>query len=134
MAKDAIGGQTNWGTAKEFKYDNPFAGQIALTKAQRNAMRSLIPPEVRRELIYKWVEEGRVSGVNLAQEPKRNSITERQMERILIDIAQTGTDTAAFLEYYGVQTLEEMSKKQANQAIGLLGLKRERSEKVKAAG
>lgn len=36
---DGVSGQANWGVARVYKSDNPFALQIALTKAQRNTLR-----------------------------------------------------------------------------------------------
>ena len=126
QAVDGISGQVNWGVAREYKSDNPFAVQIALTKAQRNALRALIPPEVRSELIKQAVDAGQVSAVSLAPE-KTKQPTPKQLDTIGKGVADTGTDLKKLLEYYKVGALEALTRDQASDAIRILGLKGNRN-------
>jgi hypothetical protein len=123
QAVDAISGQTNWGVAREYKRDNPFALQIALTKAQRNALRNLLPADIRRELIQEFAQIGRVDAVSLSPEPPQ-MITPKQLDRVRRDMESTGTDLGKFLTYYGIEGLQQLTREQASDAIGLLERKK----------
>ena len=125
QAVDGISGQANWGVAREYKADNPFALQIALTKAQRNALRALIPPAIRSELIRQAVEAGQVSAVSLKAEPEKQ-ITAKQLEAIEKGVEATGTDLQKLLGYYKVGALAELTRDQASDAIRILDLKGKR--------
>lgn len=125
QAVDGVSGQANWGVAREYKADNPFALQIALTKAQRNALRALIPPAIRTELIRTAVDAGQVSAVALKAEPEKQ-ITAKQLGVIQKGIEATETDLQKLLEYYKVGAIEEMTRDQASDAIRILDLKGKR--------
>jgi hypothetical protein len=74
-AEDIVSGSGLWGSKFEpYKkadpnmpgslYDNPFAFETALSKAQRNAMRGLLPEKVVNEMIEKLrVEKGAVEKI-----------------------------------------------------------------------
>jgi hypothetical protein len=133
FAVDSISGQTNWGVSREYKQGNPFAVQIALTKAQRNALRNLIPPEVKREIVRAFVDQGRAQGVVIPTIRSERQATEkpgtaRQMARIQRDIEDLGVELKNVLDYYGVETLEQLSRTQASNAISLLSMKRSRAK------
>ena len=136
FAVDSISGQTNWGVAREYKRGNPFAVQIALTKAQRNALKNLIPPELKREIVRAFVEQGRAQGVVIptiasGRATRERPATERQLARIKRDVAELGVEVERMLDHYGVEALAELTRTQASNAISLLSLKRRGSGKGK---
>ena len=132
FAADTISGQTNWGVAREYKRGNPFAVQIALTKAQRNAMKNLIPPDVKQEIVRAFVDQGEAEGVVIptvgsAKPMSEKPTTERQLARIKRDVEELGIEVEKMLEHYGVETLEGLTRMQASDAIDILNLKRRRN-------
>lgn len=67
-AADELNGGGAWGTKRQQKatgsYTNPFALEQAVSKAQRNAMFSLIPAAYVVEMIREYTEKGRAHTLN----------------------------------------------------------------------
>lgn len=81
-AEDLLSGGGNWGNAFEpYKkvgkggrtYDNTFAERVALSKAQRNAIRGLIPEKLVTEMIHRLASENKGANVRRIEAPQETT-------------------------------------------------------------
>lgn len=86
-AQDTQNGGGSWGIKRQLKadtnrrgekYENKFALEQALAKAQRNALRGLIPEWFVKEMIAAWVERGGVRQLGATdRQPQQVANTKR---------------------------------------------------------
>lgn len=72
-AQDTLNGGGYWGIKRQDKRyrngENPFALEQALAKAQRNALRGLIPEWFVKEMIDAWRKQGKVKTIEQSSTP-----------------------------------------------------------------
>lgn len=131
-AVDTITGSSRWGAYEQPKMNgsrpDPFAFTKAVHKAQRNAIKQLIPVPVIREVLNYYLHR-KTEGGNTQQQPQKqktaDNITNAQKAAFAIannleePLEQKGIDKAALWNYikrkYSVESRNDMTEQQWTQ-------------------
>lgn len=111
---DEMNGGGNWGIKRQSKrYDdgkpNTFAYEQALAKAQRNALRGLIPEWFVKQMIDAWRQRGNVKVINaqngqvVAQKAKHWAFDKAQYARFIAEAQQLEMDKGEILGALNVE-------------------------------
>ena len=95
-AKDELNGSGAWGIKRQVKKyvsgkTNEFAMEQALSKAQRNAQRALIPENYVKEMINKFKNQGKSKDLTGGTGDKsKKKVTEKQLKRFYAIVKGAG--------------------------------------------
>jgi len=122
-AKDELNGSGAWGIKRQVKKYvsgriNEFAMEQALSKAQRNAQRALIPENYVKEMITKFKGQGKSKDLT-GKDKSQKLVTDKQIKRLYAMEREAGLDPQKTDDYikqkYQVDSKKELTMVQIDE-------------------